>query len=166
MWIPFEELPAEARVWIYQANRTLSAEAQQTVIAYLKDQLQAWNSHGAALKASAKLFYNRFVVIAANESHQAPSGCSIDKSVHWLKDLSNALETDFFDRSAAFLKDGRVETIALTKLKKSVEEGLIQPGSILFNNTVQTKAQLEKDWLVAAGNSWMSRYFAVDKQII
>jgi uridine kinase len=115
------------------------------------------------MKASAIILNDQFVIIAADESYQSPSGCSIDKSVNWMRALSNALNVDFFDRSISYLQEGEVVSIPLSKLKKTIEANIIQPETVVFNHTITTLAQLEKFWMVPAKDSWMSRYFTLDK---
>jgi hypothetical protein len=164
MWIPFDEMPAQARIWIYQANGSLSTEMQQTIYTYLANQIEGWSSHGASMKGSAQVLHNRFVVIAADETYQAPSGCSIDKSVHWIKELGNTLEVDFFDRAVTILKENKLESIPLNSVKKHIEAGLISVNTLVFNNTISSKEQLENAWCLTAGESWMSRYFVISKE--
>ena len=163
MWIPFDELPTHARVWIYQANRPLSAAEKQTTQDYLETRIRFWDSHGNPVIGSSRLLHNRFVVIAADQARQAPSGCSIDQSVGWLRELGNALDVDFFDRSVTFLREGQVESVPLNTLKKHVEIGTIDPQTVVFNNAIGSKAQLDTAWQTAAKNSWLVRYFAANK---
>ncbi|MBC7921800.1 MAG: hypothetical protein H7Z75_12025 [Ferruginibacter sp.] len=163
MWIPFEELPAHARVWIYQANRPLSAAEKQTVQDHLEIRIRSWDSHGNAMIGSSRLLHDRFVVIAADETQQAPSGCSIDQSVGWLRELGNELGVDFFDRSVAFLREERLESVPLNALKKHVELGTIHPQTVVFNHAIGSKAQLDTAWQTAAKDSWLARYFVASK---
>ncbi|MES2733129.1 MAG: hypothetical protein V4714_15385 [Bacteroidota bacterium] len=166
MWIPFDEMPAQARIWIYQANCSLSAEMQQTIETYLENQIAAWSSHGSPIRGSAKTLHNRFVVVAADEAYQAPSGCSIDKSVHWLKELGNMLAVDFFDRSVTLLKENKVESVPLNSIKKHIDTGMIGLDTIVFNNTVISKEQMDKDWSITAKKSWMARYFVISQESV
>jgi hypothetical protein len=163
MLIPFQNMPGQSRIWIYQANTQLSKSAQGHVLEFLEKQIQSWNSHGADMKASATILNDQFVVIAADESYQIPSGCSIDKSVNWMRELSNALKVDFFDRSISYLQEGEVVSIPLSKLKKTIEANIIQPETVVFNHTITTLAELEKFWMVPAKDSWISRYFTLSK---
>jgi hypothetical protein len=163
MWIPFKQMPEHSRIWIYQASQRLSVEAEWQVRAYLEEQIQQWKSHGATMKASVELFYGQFVVMAADESYQSPSGCSIDQSVNWMKELGSALQIDFFDRSINLLQEGEVVSISLSKLKKAVEDSVIKPETIVFNHTVSNLSQLEKCWKLPAKDSWLSRNFTLTK---
>ena len=161
MYIPFSNLDFEARVWIYQANRILTDQETGIINETLKSATDMWEAHGHALTASFKVFEHRFVVIGVDEKEELPSGCSIDKSTHWLQQIGNQLNIDFFDRSLAFLDENNtIKTVPVTKIKQAVSEEIIMPSTIIFDNQVATKAQWMKRWKTPASNSWLSRYFS------
>ncbi|WP_242926342.1 hypothetical protein [Pontibacter vulgaris] len=160
MYIPFDELPPHARLWIYQANRPLT-EVEQTEI---KPLLQAfateWSSHGTGLQASAKLLHGQFLVLANNESATAASGCSIDKSVNFVRELEQRFEVSFFDRTQlAFLNKGQVQLVSISELKNKVATGDIKEDTLYFDTLVNNYEDLQTEWPRPARASWLSRYF-------
>ncbi|MEJ8802509.1 hypothetical protein [Pontibacter sp. H249] len=160
MYIPFDELPPEARLWIYQASRPFT-EAEQTEIKPLLQRFATeWSSHGKGLQASADLLHDRFLVLANNESATAASGCSIDASVRFVKELEERFGVSFFDRSQlAFLNKGEVETVAMNELKSKVAAGDIKKDTLYFDTLVNNYGELQQAWPTPAGASWLSRYF-------
>jgi hypothetical protein len=160
MYIPFSDIDFQARVWVYQANRELTAEETGIITETLKASLDTWEAHGKSLTASGKIFEHRFIVIAVDERDELPSGCSIDKSVHWLQEIGQRMNIDFFDRSLAYLDDnGHVQTIPVPKIKQAVINETIFPSTTIFDNQVATKAQWMNRWKIPASNSWLNRYF-------
>lgn len=159
MYIPFDEISFDARTWVYQSNRDLTDQEAKTVTETLKAVLDGWAAHGKPLLASGKLFYNRFIVLAVDESHEQPSGCSIDKSVHWLQEIGHQINADLFDRSVAYLDESdHVQTVPVNGIKQAVAEEKIQSSTTVFNNLVATKAQWMTQWKIPADNSWLSRF--------
>ncbi|GAB2763292.1 hypothetical protein GCM10027275_00350 [Rhabdobacter roseus] len=160
MYLPFDEIDFNARVWVYQANRSLTDEEVGVISQTLKAALDGWEAHNKPLLASAKVFHHRFVVVAVDESHELPSGCSIDKSVHWLQEIGQRMGIDFFDRSVAYLEpSGEVRTLAIQEVKQAIAEEQITSGTTVFDNLVATKAQWMTHWKVPALQTWMKRYF-------
>ncbi len=160
MFIDFNQLPETARVWVYQSNRTLTAAEQNSILENAKTFLVSWTAHNQALKASCQVFYHQFLVLAVDESHTEASGCSIDKSVHFVQSLENQYNTRFFDRTLqAFLVNNEVKMIPLNELKNAVSNGQLTFETIAFNNLVSTIAQLKAEWLQPAGKTWLARYF-------
>jgi hypothetical protein len=160
MYIPFDEISFDARIWVYQSNRELTDSESKTVTETLKAVLDGWEAHGKPLMASGKLFFHRFIVLAVDEKYEQPSGCSIDKSVHWLQEIGHQIGADFFDRSVAYLDDsGKVQTLPIGQVKQAIADEQIQPYTTVFNHLVATKAQWMNQWKIPADNSWLSRYF-------
>lgn len=67
MYVPFESLPETARVWIYQSNRSFSAEELLEIETKLRAFVEEWTAHGIGLEASYQIRYNRFIVLALNQ---------------------------------------------------------------------------------------------------
>jgi hypothetical protein len=160
MYLHFDEISFDARLWIYQSNRLLTDQEVSLITQVLTAAIDGWEAHNHPLLASAKVFHHRFVVIAIDEAHELPSGCSIDKSVHWLQELGQRLNVDFFDRSVVYQDEaGVVKTMPVSAVKKAVADEEIRSGTLVFDNLVATKAQWMKRWKVPAERTWMKRFF-------
>lgn len=149
MYIPFNELPGSSRVWIYQANRFLTTNECEVISDSLTKATNQWAAHGAPLKASFEIIENRFVIIAADESHNAASGCSIDASTHWLKDLGNQLNVDFFDRALIYRNENELKEANPFGVKKLIENEEILSETLLYTQQVADLAALG-NWPIAA----------------
>lgn len=159
MLVDFNTLPDTSRVWIYQANRTLTAEELKEIENGLKGFLQEWTAHGSNLKAGFEIRYNRFIVIALDQSLNAASGCSIDASVHYIQSLEKKFDIDLLDKMNVSYKQG--EYIAYKNLidfKKMVKQKAVSQKTVVFNNLVATKGEYKEFWEVPASESWHSRF--------
>jgi hypothetical protein len=159
MLIPFDEMPDYARIWVYQANKNLSETEVDFIQQHLENQVNQWAAHGAALVGAIQVLHNRFVVVAVDEMQNQASGCSIDASTRWLKDLGADMNIDFFDRSVAFVHDNEIKTVEMLKIKTLVAEGILTPETLIFNNLVSNMGEFKNAWQVSAINSWVKRYF-------
>ncbi|MBO0932949.1 hypothetical protein [Fibrella aquatilis] len=160
MFLPFDQLPASARLWVYQANRPLSADDVAAIDAAIRPALEAWAAHGHPLLASAKVVEGRFLLLAVDEGAGLPSGCSIDSSVHTVQAIGQALGVDFLDRAVAYrATDGSVHTLPLGDVKAAVAEGILAPETLVFNTLVKTNAEFQTNWQLPAASSWLKRYF-------
>jgi hypothetical protein len=159
MLIPFHKMPDYARVWVYQANKNLSDSEVQSIQQILENQINNWAAHGASLAGSVQVLHNRFVIVAVDEMQNQASGCSIDASTRWLKDLGAEMNLDFFDRSVAFLQNGELQTVEIGKIKSLVTEDILTSETLIFNNLVPNIQDFKNNWNVKASDSWMKRYF-------
>ena len=160
MYVPFENLPEESRIWIYQSNRKFSdaefAEIDTAVQAFL----ESWAAHGTGLEASYQLKYNRFIILAVNQDVQMATGCSIDASVEFIQSLEKKYSVDLLDKMNVTFKLG--EHIAhkpLLDFKKMVKDKAVTENTIVFNNLVNNVQEFNESWEVAAADSWHSRFF-------
>lgn len=159
MYIPFSQLPDHSRIWIYQANRRLTASEKQAAEAALKEFCEDWNAHQQPLKTSFSIEYDQFIVLATDEDYHLPSGCSIDSSVRALKELGSHLGVDFFDRTkVAFLDKDAVVVYPLSKLKGLFESGELTGSSITFNNLVPSAGDLKQGWKTTVEKTWLTKY--------
>jgi hypothetical protein len=159
MFVSFEELHAQTRVWIYQGDRSFTQEEEGLISHSLTSFCEQWAAHGHALKTSFKIEHSQFIVLAADESFSLPSGCSIDSSVHIIKTLEEKTGINFFDRSLiAFWIGGNTKLFPLAKLKEEFTAGTLTAESFAFNNLVATKSEWQKGWLTPAKNTWLARY--------
>ncbi len=160
MYVPFENLPPESRIWIYQSNRKFSDEEWAAVEAQVKNFIDDWSAHGTSLEASYVMKYNRFIIFAVNQQIQQATGCSIDRSVQFIQELEQKYEVDLLDKMNVTFKLG--EHIAykpLMEFKKMVKDKAVSEKTIVFNNLVNTIEEWNYAWEIPAGESWHSRFF-------
>jgi hypothetical protein len=156
----FNSLSPKARIWIYQSERIFTLEEQKLILDEVTLFLEQWAAHGNNLMASATISYDAFLVISTDESFNMASGCSIDSSFRFVQELGAKMRVDFFQRmNLTFLVDEQVSFIKLSELKSKIEDGVIDANTLFFDNTIQNKGQLENDWYIKAGESWLARYF-------
>ncbi len=160
MYVPFESLPEESKIWIYQSNRKFSDDEMTEIESALQVFLQNWAAHGTSLESSYQLKYNRFIILAVNQEIQNATGCSIDASVAFIQSLEKKYNVDLLDKMNVTFKLG--EHIAhkpLIDFKKMVKDKAVTENTIVFNNLINTIEEFNESWEVPALDSWHSRFF-------
>lgn len=159
MLVDFNELPDNARIWIYQADRSFTEEELQELEQSLTEFLKEWTAHGSHLHAGFEIRYKRFIVIGLDQTNVSASGCSIDASVHYIQSLEKKYQVELLDRMNVSFKQG--EFIAykpLKDFKKLAKAKSVSANTIVFNNLVATKQEYLENWEVPASESWHSRF--------
>lgn len=161
MFLPFEKMPSYSRLWIYQSNRELTDSEVLTITNILTDFIENWQAHGNSLISSFEIRHNHFLILAVNEELTKATGCSIDKSVEIMKTIEEKFKISLFDRTkvAYFDEENKITTTSLSKLKELVHEQKITSDTIIFDNLIQIKEQLDSQWQNKASNTWLKRYF-------
>ncbi len=156
----FEEMPGHARLWVYQANRSLSKEEVDLLINITTNFVDQWQAHGKSLRSSFEVRFDQFLVLAVDESYNGATGCSIDSSVQLIRTLEQQLNVSFLDRSkVALLQEDKVALEPLAELKNLASQGTLTKNTVVFNNSVASMDQYRESWMVPAGDSWLKRYF-------
>ncbi|MBK5278094.1 MAG: hypothetical protein JJE09_04435 [Bacteroidia bacterium] len=159
MFVPFDALPPNARIWIYQSDRPLNSEEEKHLMGSLKAFCEQWKAHGQELKTSFKIERNQFVILAVDENYNDASGCSIDGSVRILKSLQQEGGINFFDRGlVAFQIENEVQTFYLQELKNIFLSGRLTASTLTFDNLVATKSDFDKAWLTTVDKTWLGKY--------
>jgi hypothetical protein len=146
-----------SKVWVYQSSRLFSITEALEIESLLSKFSSEWRSHGEEVYAYCNLFFGRFIVLMADETHAKVSGCSTDASVRFMKELGQKFNVDFFNRThLAFVINNTVQVIPMNQLHYALDNYFINPDTLYFNNLVSTREQLEGNWIVPIKNSWIA----------
>jgi hypothetical protein len=150
----------QSRVWIYQSDRKLTDQEVQQIQPELDRFTTNWTAHNNQLKAKGEIRYNRFFILIVDESQAGASGCSIDKSVHFMQQVQQHLGINLFDRFNLAYREGE-EVLSLPRhgFEGKLKDGSINKQTIVYNNLVQNLTELETKWEVPFKDSWHIQLF-------
>ena len=162
---------SDSRVWIYQSSRLFSLNEALEIETMLNQFVQNWVSHGTPVKAATHLFFGQFIVLIADETATGVSGCSTDSSVRLIKEIERMFGVNMFDRTslAFLLRDKsdryRVQLLPISQLQYAIDNGFMSPDTLYFNNIVQTKAELENNWIIPIKDSWLAKSISFQNSV-
>ena len=152
------DFASDSRVWVYQASRLFSMQEALRIEPILEEFVSQWKAHGDPVKGFATLFFGRFIILIADETHTGVSGCSTDSSVRMIKSIESAFGVSLFDRQQlAFIRNEKIEPIPMSQFDYAIEHGIITTDTLFFNNVVLNKSELENKWIIPVKNSWLAR---------
>ncbi|MGD9489862.1 MAG: hypothetical protein AB7W47_17705 [Calditrichaceae bacterium] len=126
----FDTLSDKARLWIYGFSNQLSSSEKGIVQAVFDEFMKSWNAHGEPVKGDFEILYDRFVMLAAEDT---VSGCSIDSSTRILKNLKLHHGIDAMDQNLIFYKISEIRSVNRQTFQSLVNRDLIKPDTIVFN---------------------------------
>lgn len=150
------------RIWIYQADRRLNEAEEEFILKKLGEFTAQWRAHGKALAAKAEVRYNRFIIIMIDDSVAPPTGCSIDKSVHLLKEVELETGLQLFDRMQVAYRqaDGGINIVPRAEFEALLSNGEVDSDTLVFNNLITSYPELDTHWEVPLRESWHARVFS------
>ena len=155
MFIESEKMPGDSRIWIYQSNREFTVEEEQKIIVLGREFVETWTAHNQELKASIDIRNHLFLIIMIDQNYNLASGCSIDKSIHFILKLENIFSISLLDRQVFALKENnRINLIRRREFEHMMETGIINDDTIVYNNLIETKNELKNKWEIPLRESW------------
>lgn len=156
----------DSKVWVYQSSRLFMMSEALEVETRLKEFTDQWKSHGVPVKGAAYLLFGQFIILIADEKATGVSGCSTDSSVRLIKNIEQRFAVNMFDRTTlAFIINEKVQLLPLAQLQYAVDNRFISGNTVYFNNLVQTKEELETNWMIPVKESWLAKKISFEKTV-
>lgn len=161
----FDELPDEARLYVFGTSRRLTPAEQELFLGAIDDFLAVWQAHNADVVAARDWRHDRFLLVGADEAVTALSGCSIDSLTRRIKELEAQMGLALLGGGHVFYRSAAgIERVSREEFSRLVAGGEVGPATIVFNNTVTTVGQLRADaWEIPFERSWHANAFAAPR---
>ena len=157
MWVPFEQLPASARLWIFSSPVPLDTAL---LLPNLQEFIRSWTAHQQDLRASASLTEGFFILLAVDEAQTSASGCSIDKATHFVQDLGQSLNLNFLEKRRYFYRNGDepIHAVDHPTMQAAVQDSTVTENTLVADTLLTQVGDLHRLWL-PFGQSWHRRLF-------
>lgn len=149
-----------SRVWIYQSDRVLNPEEEQRIQQKLDEFTSQWLAHGHQLAAYGEIRHSQFLILSVDEQVAGATGCSIDKSVYLMKEIEKEFGIGLFDRFRIAYRNGdQIVNCSKTEFEDLLNKGELNSDTLVFNNMISSRKDLDSSWEVAMKNSWHGQVF-------
>jgi hypothetical protein len=157
----FDALPADARLWIFAAERDLTPHERDHLLGAVDVFLDRWQAHAHPLTSARELRHDRFLLIAVDEAAAGASGCSIDALVRDIKRVESTLGLALVDHGPVLFRDGdTIARVPRDEFSALARAGSVTPQTVVFNNTLTRVGDVRAGrWEVPASQSWHAAAF-------
>ena len=154
--VSFAELPPDARVWIFAAERPLFETDRARVLEEVDAFVGQWAAHNVPLTTARALRYDQFIFVAVDERAAGASGCSIDALVRRMKRLQTELGVELVNQAPVLYRDGSgIARVSRERFADLVESGSVSQETVVFDTTVKTVGAVRDGrWELPAADSW------------
>lgn len=158
MFVDFNSLSEESKVWIYPSSRKFYPQEIDGLNEKLQHFVENWKSDQPDFKASVVLKYQRFIIFSSEENTTL-TNADIDAQVAFILQLQQEYEVELLDKMNVCFKQGEyTQYKELKDFKKLIKNKAVTGKTIVFDNLVQTKGELENYWEVPITESWYGRF--------
>jgi hypothetical protein len=158
--VPFSELPDDARLWIFAADRDLDDDELNRLTAALDRFVEGWVAHGAPVVGGYEVREGRFVLVASDERATGVSGCSIDALHRALQELERDLGVRLTDRGPVWFRDaeGRIRTVSRPEFREMARAGEVKGATPVFDPVLTQVGEVRAGaWERPATEGWHAR---------
>lgn len=154
---------ASSKIWVYTIKPNLNSSVENQLNIELELFCKNWTAHNRELRAFHKIFENRFLVLGVDEHLNPASGCSIDKSVHFLEEMEQKFSITIFDRMLFSYFDEHNDCITLnrTEFENELSKNNITANTLVVNTLTTTIAEWNESSIIKLQDSWMNNFFSI-----
>lgn len=158
MFIDYKNISEEARVFIYPSSRKFYPQEIDGLIQKISGFVADWKQDDETFKVSYQFLHNRFIVFLVEEN-SGLTNQDIDKLVTFILQLQQEYEVELLDKMNVCFKQGEFTQYKDVKeFKKLLKNKSVNDKTIVFDNLIQTKYELENHWEVPITESWYNRF--------
>jgi hypothetical protein len=155
------EFDPSSKIWIYTIHPNLNEQIETHLSAELTEFCKQWTAHNRELRAFFKIIEHTILIMGVDEHLNPASGCSIDKSVHFLEELEKKYSVDFFNRMlfTCVNEEDTFSTHTKTQFESLIQENKITHQTIVVNTLALTLKDWNENGLQTIEKSWMKNFF-------
>lgn len=159
MFVDYNTISEDAKVWVYPSSRKFYPTEIEEIEQKIKTFVENWKAGDENFKASYRFLYHRFIIFVADVSETTITNADIDASVSFILALQETYKIELLDKMNACFKQGEfVQYKELKDFKKLVKNKAVTGKTIIFDNLVNNKEDLENFWEISIENSWYNRF--------
>lgn len=158
MLVDFDQLNNKAKIFLYPSNKKFFPDLLLKIQNEVHLFVEQWSSKNE-IEVGFKIEYQRFIIIGINPG-QTITTAIIDELVSFIFKLQSEHETELLDKLNVCFKQGEfVQYKEVKEFKKLIKNKSVTKSTIVFNNLINTKSELESDWELPAEDTWYDRMF-------
>lgn len=159
MQVAFEKLPSTAKIWIFPSSRKFYKEELEELEGYLSNFIDMWRHDGYEIISAFKIRFNRFIIVGIDDTIDPIRTEIIDSLMTKVFALQTKYRVELIDKLNVCFKQGDyVQYKELKEFKKLIKNKSISSKTLVYNNLIHTKAELQSDWEIPLEESWYNRF--------
>lgn len=160
--VPFESLPADARLWVFPVHEPLDGLEVQRLSSDVESFLDSWAAHGDPLTSAYAWEEDRFLLIAVDQRSVPASGCSIDSLMRVFKETEARTGKRVLGHGPVYFRGVGGEIIGMSRgeFRDAASEGEVTRDTPVFDTTLTSLGDFRAGRLeVPARDAWHGAVF-------
>ena len=160
--VNFSSLPADARVWVFACDRTLTHDETGPLLAQVDAYLAQWKAHDTPLRCARTWLHDRFLAVGIDPTVEQASGCSIDDLFRHLRAIGDGVGTRVVSGGQVFYRDaqGRVQSASRAEFSALAARGDVTGDTIVFDTSLIQAHDWRDRFERRAADAWTAELLA------
>jgi len=159
MIIDFNKIPKQGKVWVFPSSRKFYPQELAGLKERVEDFLTDWDNQENAISCAYLLKYDRFLIISVDDTTHSLSLQTHDLLITFIQELEKIFEVVLMDKINVCYKQGEfVQYKDLKDFKKMMKAKGVSQKTIVFNNMITLKEELDYNWEINIMDSWLGRF--------
>lgn len=159
MIVDFNEIPTWSKLWVFPSSRKFYEQEISGLKENIEAFLNSWTSEDQLFNCAYELKYDRFIVISVDDTDISLSLKTHDALSIFIQELEKKFEVILLDKINVCYKQGEfVQYKDIVEFKKMMKEKGVSAKTIVFDNMITTKEELENNWEINIMDSWLGRF--------
>jgi len=159
MIVDFNEIPTWSKLWIFPSSRKFYEQEISGLNESIEAFLNCWTNEDQLFNCAYELKYDRFIVISVDDTDISLSLKTHDALSIFIQELEKKFEVILLDKINVCYKQGEfVQYKDIVEFKKMMKEKGVSAKTIVFDNMITTKEELENNWEINIMDSWLGRF--------
>jgi len=159
MIVDFNEIPTWSKLWIFPSSRKFYEQEISGLNESIEAFLNCWTNEDQLFNCAYELKYDRFIVISVDDTDISLSLKTHDALSIFIQELEKKFEVILLDKINVCYKQGEfVQYKDIVEFKKMMKEKGVSSKTIVFDNMITTKEELENNWEINIMDSWLGRF--------
>jgi len=157
--VDFNKIPEQAKVWVFPSSRKFYPQEIDGLQKKIENFLNEWEDQKISLTCAYKLAYGRFIILAMDTAEISLSLTAHETLTTFIQKLEKQHKLILLDRMNVCYKQGEfVQYKDLKEFKTLIKNKAVSKKTVVFNNMINLKVELNYDWEINIMDSWLGRF--------
>lgn len=159
MIVDFNSIPDWCKIWVYPSSRKFYEQEIEGLKERIETFLTQLGEENEDVNCAYELKYDRFIIISVDDTDKPLNVKAHNNIAAFIINLEQQYEITLLDKINVCYKQGEfVQYKDLIEFKKMMKNNGVSAKTIVFDNMITTKEELETNWEINILDSWLGRF--------
>jgi hypothetical protein len=159
MIVDFNNIPDWCKIWVFPSSRKFYENEIEGLNERIETFLTKLSEENESIDCAYNIKYDRFIIITVDDTAKPLNLQAHNAISAFIIELETYYQVTLLDKINVCYKQGEfVQYKDLIEFKKMMKNKGVSAKTIVFDNMITTKEELETNWEINILDSWLGRF--------